>query len=71
MSERCRALTSQGYRCRRSDTMEVSYHGDGEIYDYSGPTPSWVVVPLCSMHRKRDDKPHKAAGKRMKCESTK
>ncbi len=72
MSEQCRALNNQGFRCRRRDTMEVSYHGDDELYNWSGNShPTWVQVPFCSLHRDKDEKPHKAKRKKDQCESTK
>jgi len=60
MKEQCRALDNQGFRCRRRDTMEVSYHGDNELYCWSeNPHPTWVQIPLCTRHRDKDEKPHR------------
>ena len=53
MSERCQALASSGRQCRVTGGLRAEhYHGDGELYDYSGPMPGWVKVWLCMKHRK-------------------
>ena len=59
----CQALHSSGKRCKRKALYLIQYHGDGEIYGYDGPEPSWVLVYLCGKHvdlrnsLKRKDKP--------------
>lgn len=54
--KRCSALDANGKRCHaRRHLKLVKYHGDGELYPwYDDPPkePGWVVVPLCSKHRK-------------------
>lgn len=60
----CRALDLNGHVCQRHDTIWVSYHGDSELYDYDGPRPGWVLVPLCKGHRKDNEKPFVAPKRR-------
>lgn len=47
----CAALDQYGRRCHGTNTENVRYHGDGEIYSYGSVHPQWVVVPLCAFHR--------------------
>lgn len=55
LSARCAALDSNGKRCSARQHLKlIKYHGDGEIYDFQGPEPTWVLVHLCPSHRKED-----------------
>lgn len=50
---RCAALDGDGKRCRKQSGIEVDYHGDNEIYDWSpaqGKPVRWVRINLCIEH---------------------
>ena len=56
MKERCRALDEGGRRCRNKAIGDFAYHGDGEIYNWTGdPRPNWVLVPLCRKHKGKEE----------------
>lgn len=53
---RCDALDQNGRRCRRIAVIEECYHGDAELYSFSGPPPTWVLVRFCSAHTEHEHK---------------
>ena len=55
----CAGLSVHAVRCRRTDTLPVSYHGDPEIYGCGldgGPGVGWVRIYLCPKHRRKGAK---------------
>lgn len=40
-----------GEQCPKRARWRVMYHGDGELYGYSGPEPKWVGALFCDDHR--------------------
>jgi hypothetical protein len=57
---RCQALDNSGHQCRNKGIMNVSYHGENELYCWAEKAePTWVLVCFCRKHLSKDAKPHK------------